>query len=139
MSEINEYKKRVVIQDDGQVVVYNNNARIDANGTTSRFEGDYLIDNDSVMKLCAMRNDASYLRVHQFWIDRTNFFSVTKHDDFDTKIKEITEFTDRNLRSREDYQKQIEELKDRVSTLEYQIEKFNFTRHWWERKLKIKE
>lgn len=139
MIENNENKKRVVIQDDGQVVVYNDNARIDANGTTSRFEGYYLIDDDSVMKLCALQDDISYLRVNQFWIGHTHFFSVTKHDDFDTKIKEIKEFIDRNLQSSEHNKKQIKELKNRVFTLECQIEKFNSTRHWWERKLKIKE
>ena len=139
MSENNKNAKRVVIQDDSQVVVYNDNARIDANGTTSRIEGDYLIDNESVIKLCAMRNDTSYLRVYDSWVDHTNFFFVTKHDDFDAKIKEIDEILTRNLQSSEDYEKQIKKLKDRVSALEYQIEKFNSTRHWWERKLKIKE
>jgi hypothetical protein len=62
-----------------------------------------------------------------------------KHDDFDAKIKEINEFLTRHLQSSEDSEKQIEELKDRVSALEYQIKKFNSSRHWWERKLKIKE
>lgn len=138
MSEINK-EKRVVIQNDGQVVVYNDNARIDANGTTSRIEGYYLIDDDSVLKLCALQDDISYLRVNLFWINRTHFFSITKHDDFDAKIKEINEFLTRHLQSSEDSEKQIEELKDRVSALEYQIEKFNSSRHWWERKLKIKE
>ena len=138
MSEINENKKRVVIQNDGQVVVYNDNARIDANGTTSRIEGDYLIDDESVMKLCALQDDISYLRVNAFWINRTHFFSVTKHDDFDAKIKEINEFLTQNLRSREDHEKEIAELQSRVSALEYQIKKFNSTRHWWERKQKIK-
>lgn len=138
MIEINK-NKRVVIQNDGQVAVYNDNARIDANGTTSRIEGDYLIDDDSVIKLCALQDDIFYLRVNMFWINRTQFFSVTKHDDFDAKIKEINEFLTRNLQSSEDYEKQIKVLKDRVSALEHQIEKFNFTRHWWERKLKIKE
>lgn len=139
MIEIDENKKRVIIQNDGQVVVYNDNARVDANGTTSRIEGYYLIDDDSVMKLCALQDDISYLRVNMFWINRTHFFSVTKHDDFDAKIKEINEFLDRNLQSSENNEKQIQKLKDRVSTLEYQIKKFNSTRHWWERKLKIKE
>lgn len=139
MIEIDEKKKKVVIQDDGKVVVYNDNARIDANGITSPFNGYFLIDYESVMKLCAMQNDASYLRIQQFWINRTHFFSITKHDDFDAKIKEINEFLDRNLKSHEDNEKQIDELKNRVSTLENQIKKFNSTRHWWERKLKIKE
>lgn len=138
MIEINK-NKRVVIQNDGQVAVYNDNARIDANGTTSRIEGDYLIDDNSVLKLCALQDDISYLRVNTFWINRTHLFSVTKHDDFDAKIKEIDEILTRNLQLSEDYERQIKKLKDRISTLEYQIEKFNFTRYWWERKLKIKE
>ena len=139
MPEIDNNKKRVVIQDDGQVVVYNDNARIDANGTTSRIEGDYLIDDDSVMKLCALRDDISYLRVNVFWINHTQFFSFTKHDDFDAKIKEINEYIDRNLKSHEDYEKQIAKLKERVFSLEYQVEQFNSSRHWRERNLKIKE
>lgn len=138
MIEVDE-KKRVIIQNDGQVVINNHNARIDAHGTTSRIEGDYLIDDESVMKLCAIQNDASYLRVHQFWCNRALFLSITKHDDFDAKIKEINEYIDRKLKSHKDFEKQIDELKNRVFTLEYQIEKFNSSRHWWERKLKIKE
>lgn len=139
MIEIDEKNKRVIIQDDGQVVIYNDNAKIDTNGTTSRIEGYYLIDDNSVMKLCALQDDISYLRVNMFWINRTHFFSVTKHDDFDAKIKEINGFLARNLQSSEDLEKQNEKLKKSVSTLKYQIEKFNSTRHWWERKLKIKE
>lgn len=139
MIEIDEKKKRVIIQDDGQVVIYNDNAIIDTHGPKSLFEGYYLIDAKSVMKLCAMRNDASYLLIHEYWGKCINFFSITKHDDFDAKIKEITEYIDRNLKLHEDNEKQIEELKERVFTLKHQIEKFNSTRHWWERKLKIKE
>lgn len=139
MIEVDEKKKRVIIQNDGQVVVYNDNARIDAHEITSPLEGYYLIDNESVMMLCSMRNDASYLRVHDFWVGHTNFFSITKHDDFDAKIKEINEYIDRKLKSTEDYEKQIAKLKERVFTLENQIEKFNSSRNWWERKLKIKE
>lgn len=138
MKEVNE-NKRVIIQNDGQVVVYNDNSKIDTNGTTSRIEGYYLIDDESVMKLCALQDDISYLRVNMFWINRTHFFSVTKHDDFDAKIKEINEFLDRNLKSHEDNEEQIKELENRVSTLKHQIEKFNSSRHWWERKLKIKK
>lgn len=138
MKEVNE-NKRVIIQNDGQVVVYNDNAKIDTNGTTSRIEGYYLIDDESVMKLCALQDDISYLRVNMFWINRNHFFSVTKHDDFDAKIKEINEFLDRNLKSHEDNEEQIKELENRVSTLKHQIKKFNSTRHWWERRLKIKE
>ena len=35
MIEVDE-KKRAIIQDDGQVVIYNDNAKIDAHGPTSR-------------------------------------------------------------------------------------------------------
>ena len=139
MIEIDENKKRVVIQDDDQVVVYNDNARIDTNGTTSRIEGYYLIDAESVMKLCALQNDITYLRVNEFWIGRNIFFSITKHDDFDAKIKEIKEYIERRLKSKEDYEEKIQKLKNRIFALEYQIEKFNSSRHWWEHKLKINE
>ena len=139
MIEIDENKKKVVIRCDGQVVVYNDYARIDTNGITSPIEGYYLIDAESVMKLCALQNDISYLRVNEFWINRTNFFSITKHDDFDAKIKEIKEYIERHLKSNEDCEEKIQKLKNRIFTLEYQIEKFNSSRHWWERKLKIKE
>lgn len=139
MIEIDEKKKRVIIHEDGQVVVYNDNARIEAHGATSLIDGDYLIDEDSVIKLLAMQNDISCLRVHNYMIGSTHFFSATKHDDFDAKIKEITEYIDRNLKSHKDYERQIFDLKNKIESLKEQIFQFNSTRHWWERKLKIKE
>ena len=139
MIETDKNKKRVIIRNDGQVVVYNDYARIDTNGATSPIEGYYSIDDESVMKLCALQNDISYLRVNEFWINHTNFFSITKHDDFDAKIKEIKEYIERRLKSNEDNEEKIQKLKDRISTLEYQIKKFNSSRHWWEHKLKINE
>ena len=52
MVEINE-NKRVYIEDNGNVVVKNDNATIDANATISTIDGDYIIDGYSVLKLMA--------------------------------------------------------------------------------------
>lgn len=138
MIDINEYKL-VTIWDDGQVVVTNDNARIDAKETTSRIEGYYLIDADSVLKLLALQNDISFLRVNYFELGRTSFFSATKSDVFDAKIKEIKEYIEKGLPDVEKYKDENYDLKTRFRKLEGQIEEFNSTRHWWERKLKIKE
>lgn len=137
MIEINE-KKLVTIWDDGQVVVTNDNARIDAKETTSRIEGHYLIDADSVLKLLALQNDMSFLRVNSFMLGRTTFFSVTKSDVFDAKIKEFKEYIEKDLPDVEKYKDENYDLKTRIRALERQIEDFNLSRYWWERKLTIK-
>ena len=137
MIEINE-KKSVTIWNDGQVVVTNDNARIDANETTSRIEGHYLIDSDSVLKLLALQNDMSFLLVRSFMLGRTSFFSVTKEKDFDAKIKEMKEFIEKDLPVAEKYRNENYDLKTRIRALERQIEDFNLSRYWWERKLTIK-
>ena len=137
MIEINE-KKSVTIWNDGQVVVTNDNARIDANETTSRIEGHYLIDSDSVLKLLALQNDMSFLLVRSFMLGRTSFFSVTKEKDFDAKIKEMKEFIEKDLPVAEKYRNENYDLKTRIRALERQIQDFNLSRYWWERKLTIK-
>ena len=137
MIEINE-KKSVTIWNDGQVVVTNDNAQIDANETTSRIEGHYLIDSESVLKLLALQNDMSFLLVRSFMLGRTSFFSVTKDNDFDAKIKEMKEFIEKDLPDLEKYRDENYDLKTRIRALERQIEDFNLSRHWWERKLTIK-
>lgn len=139
MIEIDKEKKRVIIHDDGEVVVYNDNAKIDVHGATSLIEGDYLINEDSVIKLLAMQNDISCLRVHDYMTGHTSFFSATKHNDFDAKMKEITEYIDRNRKSHKDYERQIFDLKNKIESLKEQIFQFNSTRLWYERILKIKE
>lgn len=137
MIEINE-KKLVTIWNDGQVVVTNDNARIYAKETTSSIEGHYLIDADSVLLLLALQNDMSFLRVNDFMLGRTSFFSVTKSDVFDAKIKEIKEYIEKDLPDVEKYKDENYNLKTRIRALERQIEDFNLTRYWWERKLTIK-
>ena len=136
--EIDE-RKSVYVQDDGQVVVNNDNAQITANETTSKIDGVYHIDEDSILKLLALQNDMSYLKVRSAWTANWHLFSVTKHDDFDAKIKEIKENLEMGNTELENYRKANSNLNTRISNLERQIEKFNNTRHWWERKLKIKE
>lgn len=137
MIEIN-VKKLVTIWNDGQVVVTNDNARIDAKETTSRIEGHYLIDADSVLKLLALQNDISFLRVNSFMLGSTSIFSVTKSNVFDAKIKELKEYIEKDLPEVKKYRDENYDLKTRIRALERQIEDFNLSRYWWERKLTIK-
>ena len=138
MVEINE-KKRVYIEDNGNVVVKNDNATIDANATTTNIDGDYIIDGYSILKLIALRHDISCLKVHHAWVGRTLFFSVSKHDIFDEKIDEIIETLKKDVADTEDLKVTNINLIDRIADLKRQVAKFNNSRHWWERKLIIKE
>lgn len=138
MIEIDE-KKRVYIEDNGNVVVINDNATIDANATTTNIDGNYIIDGNSVLKLMALRHDTSCLRVRHFWIGRTAFFSVSTQDIIDEKINEFKEILEKNVEDEEDLKKKNFELKDRIADLKRQVYKFNNSRHWWERELIIKE
>lgn len=138
MIEINR-NKRVVIDEDGKVIVSNDNALIEEHGTHSDITGNYAIDDKSVLRLMAALNSIHIIKETDFRCCHRYISVFTNDKGFNAKFEELKNTIEGDVKNNEVYKDKIVELQNRVSTLEYQIEKFNSTRHWWERKLKIKE
>lgn len=156
MSE-NKNERRVIIDENGKMTIYNDNATITADSTSYKLTGDYHIGADSVLRLLANAGTKSYLKERVFYTGHCNTLLLSKDEDilqhfdemerrckvtydtYEEKIKRLEHKIDELTKLLIEKDEQIENRKNSCFTLEYQIEKFNSTRHWWERKLKIKE
>ena len=157
MIEIEEIKKRVVIDENGKITVYNDNATITADTTSFELTGSFHIDADSVLRLLANEGIKSYLKERLFYtgdfqtlllskdedilqhFDKMESRCKATHDLYEEKIKRLKhekEELQKLLLEKDDY---INEARFRLSNINDRINSFNSTRHWWERKLKIKE
>lgn len=156
MPEIKD-KKRVIIDENGKITIYNDNATITADTTSFELTGDYTIGADSVLRLLANEGTKSYLKESSFYTTNFHTLLLSKDEDilqhfdkmesrckatydlYEEKIKRLEHEKEELQKLLLEKDEQIENRKFRFSTLEYQIKEFNLTRHWWERKLKIKE
>jgi hypothetical protein len=138
MIEINK-NKRVVINEDGKVIISNDNALIEEHGTHSDISGNYAIDDISVLRLMTALNSVHTIKETYLRYGPRILSIFTNNEDFIAKFEELKNTIEEDVKNTEANKFIIEELRARVFSLEYQIKKFNSSRHWWERKLKIKE
>jgi hypothetical protein len=138
MIEINK-NKRVVINEDGKVIISNDNALIEEHGTHSDISGNYAIDEISVLRLMTALNGTHTIKETDLRFRNRLLYIFTTAEDINAKFEELKNIIDGDVKNNETYKNKIAELQRRVSTLEHQIEQFNSTRNWWERKLIIKE
>lgn len=137
MIEINK-NKRVEINEDGKVIISNDNALIEEHGTHSDISGNYAIDDISVLRLMTALNGTHTIKETYLRCDHRVLYIFTNNEDLNAKFEELKNTIDANVINDTACKLKIKALGDRVTTLEHQIEQFNSTRHWWERKLKIK-
>lgn len=138
MIEINR-NKRVVINEDGKVIISNDNALIEEHTTYSDISGNYAIDDISVLRLMTALNAIHITKESDLRCGSRYLTIYSNNEDIKAKFEELKNTINEDVKNNEVYISKIAELRDRVFALEYQIEKFNSTRHWWERKLKIKK
>ena len=137
MIEINK-KKRVVINEDGKVIISNDNALIEEHVTHTDITGNYVIDDISVLRLMTALNGVHTIKETDLRCG-SRFLSIFTNDEgINAKFEELKNTIEGDVKNNGVYKNKITELQNRVFALEYQIEQFNSTRHWWERKLKIK-
>lgn len=138
MIEINK-NKRVVIDEDGKVIISNDNALIEGHTTYSDITGNYAIDDISVLRLVTALNAIHIIKERDLRCG-CHYLTIYSNDEgIKAKFEELRNTINEDVKNNEVYKVKIAELRGRVSSLEGQIEKFNSTRHWWERKLIIKE
>jgi hypothetical protein len=156
MPEIKD-KRRVIIDENGKITIYNDNATITADTTSFELTGDFHIDAVSTLRLLANEGTKSYLKEKSFYT--TNFHTLllskdedilqhfdkmesrckATYDTYEEKIKRLEhekEELQKLLLEKDEY---IKGVRFRVGDMKERILNFNATRHWWERKLKIKE
>lgn len=136
MIEINR-NKRVIINEDGKVIISNDNALIEEHATHSDITGNYAIDDMSVLKLMTALNDVHIVKETDLRCGHRFLSIFTNDEGINAKFEELKNTIEGDVKNNGVYKNKITELQNRVFALEHQIEKFNFTRHWWERKLTI--
>jgi hypothetical protein len=157
MSEINENKRRVIIDENGKMTIYNDNATITADSTSYELTGDYHIGADSILRLLANAGTKSYLKERVFYTGHWDTLLLSKDEDilqhfdkmesrikatydtYEEKIKRLEHEIDRLTKLQIEKDTHLYEARSRLSNINDRINSFNSTRHWWERKLKIKE
>jgi hypothetical protein len=157
MIEIEEIKKRVVIDENGKITVYNDNATITADTTSFELTGSFHIDADSVLRLLANEGIKSYLKERLFYTKNFQTLLLSKDEDilqhfdkmesrckatydlYEEKIKRLEHEKDELQKLLLEKDEYIKRLRFSVSDLKERILYFNSTRHWWERKFNIKE
>lgn len=150
-------KRQVLIDENGKITIYNDNATITADTTSFELTGDYSIDADSVLRLLANEGIKSYLKERSFYSGNFHALLLSKDEDilqhfdkmksrhkatydtYEEKIKRLEHEIDDSKKLLLEKDGYINEARFRLSNINDRINSFNSTRHWWERKLKIKE
>jgi hypothetical protein len=156
MPEIRD-TRTVIIDNNGKITIYNDNATITADTTSFELTGDYSIGADSVLRLLANEGTKSYLKERSIYTGNFHTLLLSKDEDilqhfdkmesrckttydlYEEKIKRLENEKDELQKLLLEKDEYIKGLRFSVSDLKECILYFNSTRHWWERKLKIKE
>lgn len=149
-------ENKVYLDENNKLVVTTNNGRQDSNGTTTKIEGSFSIQAEDVVKLFALVNNTDVVYPFVGYVPVTDWFF---HSDFRTMIVThdgcVMEQVNNALKKIKEQEKTIKELRKENSTLnaslkeqkvnaasaservKENIEKFNNSRYWWERKISI--
>jgi hypothetical protein len=114
-------EKRIEIDDNGKLVIYNDNCTRTSNETITKLNGDYLINADDIHKLMVLVENKHLLHSCQV----THYLAYTnKIQDFNlcTCDKELLDTVDKKLRKTF---KEIEVLSKQKDILESLINKHN--------------
>lgn len=143
-------EQRIYLDEDNKLVVITDNGKTSADGTiTTKIDIDkgFVVSGEDVIKLFGLVNKTDCIfpytkevRVSDWWFQTETYCMIITKDD---AVKDALEG---NAKKIESYEKEIKDLKrdlekSKVSTnfkeVNQIISKYNNTRRWWERKIKI--
>ena len=149
-------EKKVYLDKNNKLVVVTDNGKQGSNGITTKIEGDFIIQADDVVKLFALVNNTDVVYPFEGYVPVTDWYF---HSDFRTmlithdgcvmeqvksvlkKIKEQEEEVKELRKENKSLNTSLTEQKvnatDTSERIKESIEKFNNSRHWWERKISI--
>lgn len=137
-----ENNKRVSINEDGILTITNDNATWVNGDVTTDINGDYNISADDLRRLMVMMTgqDMIVRNVHTWWyIDdyKPKLVNDVINDAIITTNKAIAEEIEAMHKAYDERVKSERAATYDYNELQKKIEKFNKSRHWWERKLKL--
>lgn len=134
MSE--ENNKRVRINEDGILTIINDNATWVNGDVTTDIRGDYNIGADDLRRLMVMMTgqDMMVNSVHTWWY-ASDYKPKTIDNTIITTNKAIAEEIEEMNKAYHERVKSEAAATYDYKKLREKLEKFNKTRHWWERKI----
>lgn len=128
-------EKRIEIDTNGKLVIYNDNCAQTSNEITTKINGDYLINADDIHKLMVLLENKHLLHSCQVTAYRTY---VDKIQDFNlcTCDKELLDVVDEKLKP---ILKEIEVLSKQKSILKTLIDKHNEKCGLFQKEIKLPE
>lgn len=129
-------EKRIEIDANGKLVIYNDNCTQTLNQTTTKINGDYLINADDVHKLMVLLENKHLL--HSCQCTSYHLLYANKIQDFDlcTCDKELLDVVDEKLKS---ILKEITTLSKQKDILESLIKKHNEKCGLFHKEIKLPE
>lgn len=127
-------KQRVYFVDDNKLVIETNNGKIADSQTTTILEGDFVIHANDVAKLLATYSEKT-LKICSVWRKGgfCNEYQFVGVDDFIDIIKK----QEAELAKYREGLAELRLVKELCSSIKKQLEQFNNTRRFYERKIDI--
>lgn len=129
-------EKRIEIDFNGKLVIYNDNCTQNSNETTTKIDGDYLINADDIHKLMVLLENKHLL--HSCQCASYHLLYTNKIQDFDlcSCDKELLDVVDEKLKP---ILKEITTLSKQKDILESLIEKHNEKGGLFHKEIKLPE
>ena len=142
-----EAKKRVRIDDSGILSISSDNATWVNGDVTTDIEGEYSISADDLRRLMVMMTGQDMMRVRTItntWLynhysspSSTSCTWITSNEAIAEEIEKMHVAYNKANSERENAKIENRNIKQKYNEVMTQIEKFNNSRHWWERKINI--
>ena len=141
-----EAKKRVRIDDSGILSISSDNATWVNGDVTTDIEGEYTISADDLRRLMVMMTGQDMMRVRTItntWLynhytcQSTSCAWITSNEAIAEEIEKMHVAYNKANSECENAKIENKNIKQKYNEVITQIEKFNNSRHWWERKINI--
>ena len=126
-----ETKQTIHLDENNKLVVNTNQGVVEEKESYAIIQGEFVIKAENVAKLLSMINEKNVKGITYLYSPNNKYF-IANENEYTKDIEML------NNKLKEESEK-VDKYSHRNSVLRLMIEKFNETRHWWERKLNIEE
>lgn len=116
-------KQKIYLDESNRLVVNTNKGVVEPNNTSHAvLDGEFVISASDVAKLLTIINNDTTVEIHKWWLGERTYRTIQQ--------SEIE-------KENEELRKKHGEAIEIYNIMNAKIEKFNKSRHWWERKFEI--
>ena len=126
-----ETKQTIHLDENNKLVVNTNQGVVEEKESYAIIQGEFVIKAENVAKLLSMINEKNVKGITYLYSPNNKYF-IANENEYTKDIEML------NNKLKEESEK-VDKYSHRNSVLRLMIEKFNETRHWWERKFYIEE